>query len=121
MFRESETSFNGTYSNVEERTHRVCFPQVTLSGAVEGKAVWPKALKPVAWHRDADRVRMKLGLYHKKKEVADGEVEYKNISIKGPNGKLFSQVFAVEDMPKTVFASRKRAAITGPAGNKSPR
>lgn len=60
---------------------------MTLSGAVEGKAVWPKHLKPVAWHRDADRVRMKLGLYHKKKEVADGEVEYKDISIAGPNGK----------------------------------
>ena len=50
--------------------------------------MWPKHLKPVAWHRDADRVRMKLGLYHKKKKVADGEVEYKNISIEGPNGEL---------------------------------
>lgn len=61
---------------------------MTLSGAIEGKAVWPKHLKPVAWHRDADRVRMKLGLYHKKKEVADGEVEYKNISIEGPDGEF---------------------------------
>ncbi|CAN0032916.1 unnamed protein product, partial [Sphacelaria rigidula] len=31
-------------------------------------------------------VRMKLGLYHSTHNVADGEVEYKNISIEGPNG-----------------------------------
>eukprot|EP00752_Nemacystus_decipiens_P001582 g1543.t1 len=60
--------------------------EVTLSGAVEGKAVWPKHLKPVAWHKDADRVRMKLGLYHKIDEVHDGMVEYRDISIQGPNG-----------------------------------
>lgn len=60
--------------------------QVELSGAVSGKAVWPKHLKPVAWHKDAEMVRMKLGLYHKADEVADGEVEYRNIMIKGPNG-----------------------------------
>ncbi|CAN0009839.1 unnamed protein product, partial [Hapterophycus canaliculatus] len=60
--------------------------QVTLSGAVEGKAVWPSKLKPVAWHKDADRVRMKLGLYHKTNQVHDGKVEYRDISIKGPNG-----------------------------------
>lgn len=63
--------------------------QVTLSGAVEGKAVWPKHLKPVAWHDDADRVRMKLGLYHKIDEVHDGMVEYRDISIQGPNGEPF--------------------------------
>lgn len=64
--------------------------QVTLSGAVEGKAVWPSHLKPVAWHEDADRVRMKLGLYHKIDEVHDGMVEYRDISIQGPNGKFGS-------------------------------
>lgn len=62
--------------------------QVTLSGAVEGKAVWPKKLTPVAWHKDADRVRMKLGLYHKVDQVHDGMVEYRDISIQGPNGKF---------------------------------
>ncbi len=59
---------------------------MTLSGAVEGKAEWPSKLKPVAWHASADRVRMKLGLYHKINEVYDGQVEYRDISIKGPNG-----------------------------------
>ncbi|CAM9650390.1 unnamed protein product [Ectocarpus fasciculatus] len=59
---------------------------VRLSGAVEGRAVWPSNLKPVAWHRDADRVRMKLGLYHKTNQVYDGKVEYRDISIEGPNG-----------------------------------
>lgn len=58
-----------------------------MSGAVEGKAVWPENLKPVAWHRDSEMVRMKLGLYHKTDEVADGDVEFRNISIEGPNGK----------------------------------
>ncbi|CBJ49107.1 conserved unknown protein [Ectocarpus siliculosus] len=60
--------------------------EVRLSGAVEGRAVWPSNLKPVAWHRDADRVRMKLGLYHKTDQVYDGKVEYRDISIEGPNG-----------------------------------
>lgn len=60
--------------------------QVTISGAVEGKAVWPSKLKPVAWHKDADRVRMKLGLYHKVDQVHDGKVEYRDISIKSPKG-----------------------------------
>lgn len=63
-------------------------PQVLLTGAVVGKAIWPSELKPVAWHRDADRARMKLGLYHKKGEVHDGEVEYKDITIEGPNGEF---------------------------------
>ncbi|CAM9124123.1 unnamed protein product [Hapterophycus canaliculatus] len=31
-------------------------------------------------------VRMKLGLYHSIHNVADGEVEYRDISIEGPNG-----------------------------------
>lgn len=31
-------------------------------------------------------VRMKLGLYHSPDNVADGEVEYKNIEIEGPAG-----------------------------------
>lgn len=66
----------------------MCILQVTLSGAVEGKAVWPKHLKPVAWHDDADRVRMKLGLYHKIDEVHDGMVEYRDISVQGPNGEF---------------------------------
>ena len=60
--------------------------QVTLSGAVEGKAVWPQDVEPVAWHEDANTVRMKLGLYHKTDLVHDGEVEYRDISIEGPNG-----------------------------------
>lgn len=51
--------------------------------------MWPKHLKPVAWHDDADRVRMKLGLYHKIDEVHDGMVEYRDISIQGPNGECF--------------------------------
>ncbi|CAN0536605.1 unnamed protein product, partial [Ectocarpus sp. 12 AP-2014] len=38
--------------------------EVNISGAVSGKAVWPSDLKPVAWHRDSEMVRMKLGLYH---------------------------------------------------------
>ena len=59
-----------------------------MSGAVEGKAVWPQDVKPVAWHEDANTVRMKLGLYHKTDLVHDGEVEYRDISIKGPNGEL---------------------------------
>lgn len=29
--------------------------------------------------------RMKLGLYHSKNNEADGEVEYRDISIQGPN------------------------------------
>lgn len=60
--------------------------QVELSGAVEGKAVWPSHLKPVAWNNDGDMARMKLGLYHSIHNVADGEVEYKDISIEGPKG-----------------------------------
>ena len=31
--------------------------------------MWPKHLKPVAWHRDSEMVRMKLGLYHSKGNV----------------------------------------------------
>lgn len=65
----------------------ILHPQVELSGAVEGKAVWPEDLPPIAWHNDAEKVRMKLGLYHEEDKVADGEVEYRSISIEGPNGK----------------------------------
>lgn len=60
--------------------------QVKLSGAVKGVARWPSHLKPVAWHSDAKMVRMKLGLYHKTNKVHDGEVEYRDIMIKGPGG-----------------------------------
>lgn len=63
-----------------------------VSGAVEGEAEWPSNLKPVAWHRDSEMVRMKLGLYHSRDNVADGEVEYRDISIEGPNGKSESDV-----------------------------
>lgn len=41
-----------------------CAEQVNISGAVKGTAVWPEHLKPIAWHRDSEMVRMKLGLYH---------------------------------------------------------
>lgn len=41
-----------------------CCQQVNISGAVNGRAEWPSDLKPVAWHRDSEMVRMKLGLYH---------------------------------------------------------
>ena len=60
--------------------------KVEISGAVKGKAVWPSKLGPVAWHRDAEMARLKLGLYHSKDNVADGEVEFRKISIEGPNG-----------------------------------
>lgn len=60
--------------------------KVEISGAVKGKAVWPKNEKPVAWHSNAEMVRMKLGLYHSINDVYDGEVEYRDISIEGPNG-----------------------------------
>lgn len=66
--------------------HSRCTTQVELSGAAKGKAVWPSNLKPVAWHKDSEMVRMKLGLYHSIHNVADGEVEYKDISIEGPKG-----------------------------------
>ena len=65
-----------------------------LSGAVEGKAVWPKDIKPVAWHEDANMVRIKLGLYHKTDLVHDGEVEYRDISIKGPNGEPLMRILS---------------------------
>ncbi|CAB1114978.1 unnamed protein product [Ectocarpus sp. CCAP 1310/34] len=60
--------------------------EVNISGAVSGTAVWPSDLKPVAWHRDSEMVRMKLGLYHSIHNVADQEVIYQDISIEGPNG-----------------------------------
>lgn len=49
--------------------------------------MWPEHLKPIAWHKDAKMARLKLGLYHKTGKVADGEVEYRDIQIEGPNGK----------------------------------
>ena len=50
--------------------------QVELSGAVKGKAVWPKHLNPVAWHRDSEMVRMKLGLYHSKGNVRRADTSF---------------------------------------------
>lgn len=64
---------------------------------MSGKAVWPSHLKPVAWHRDAERARLKLGLYHSIHNVADGEVEYKNISVEGPNGIIRSSPVSSDD------------------------
>lgn len=75
------------------------FFQVELSGAVNGKAVWPSNLKPIAWHRDSEMVRMKLGLYHSIHNVADGEVEYKNISIEGPKGIIRTSPAPSDDEP----------------------
>ena len=75
--------------------------QIELSGAVEGKAVWPSDLEPVAWHRDAYWVRLKLGLYHSAGNVADGEVEYKDVSVEGPNGIIrSSSASSAEDSSK---------------------
>ncbi|CBN74038.1 conserved unknown protein [Ectocarpus siliculosus] len=78
----------GEWVHVEIRTTFGKSMEVYFSGAVEGKAVWPSSYKPVAWNDDADTIMFKLGLYHIKNKVADGEVEYKNISIQGPNGLL---------------------------------
>lgn len=72
--------------------------KVNISGAVKGKAVWPKKLEPVAWNNAGDMVRMKLGLYHAKNKVADGEVEYKNISIEGPAGIIRTSTAGVPDI-----------------------
>lgn len=71
--------------------------QIELSGAVKGKAVWPSHLKPVAWHRDAKMVRWKLGVYHATHKVAEGDVQYKNISIEGPNGIIRSSPASDDD------------------------
>lgn len=58
--------------------HHFCLPRhylkVEISGPVSGKAVWPSNLKPVAWHNDGEKVRMKIGLYHFTHNVADGDV-----------------------------------------------
>lgn len=43
-------------------------------------------------------VRMKLGLYHSRNNVADGEVEYKNISIEGPAGIIRTSSMGVQDI-----------------------
>lgn len=43
--------------------------KVSLSGAVKGTAIWPESQVPVAWQNDADMMRLRLGLYHKKNEV----------------------------------------------------
>lgn len=43
-------------------------------------------------------VRMKLGLYHKIHEVADGEVEYRDISIEGPNGIIRTSPLSEEEI-----------------------
>ncbi|CAB1105416.1 unnamed protein product [Ectocarpus sp. CCAP 1310/34] len=78
----------GEWVHVEIQTTFGKSMEVYFSGAVKGKAVWPSSYKPVAWSDDADTIMFKLGLYHIKNKVADGEVEYKNISIQGPNGLL---------------------------------
>ena len=54
--------------------------------------MWPKDVKPVAWHNDGNMVRAKLGLYHKTDLVHDGEVEYRDISVEGPNGEYQMRV-----------------------------
>lgn len=46
------------------------FPvKVNVSGAVDGRAVWPSSYKPVAWNNDADTIMLKLGIYHIKNKV----------------------------------------------------
>ncbi|CAM9093516.1 unnamed protein product [Pylaiella littoralis] len=72
--------------------------EVSFSGAVSGKAEWPSNYKPVAWNDDADTIMLKLGLYHTKNKVADAEVEYKNISIDGPNGVLRTSALGIPDI-----------------------
>ena len=79
-----------------------------MSGAVKGRAVWPQRLKPVAWNNDGDRVRMKIGLYHAKDEVADGEVEYKNISIEGPAGRIRTSSRRIPDESKYLGCYKDR-------------
>ena len=59
-----------------------------FAGGVTGKFVWPKNLTPVAWNPKSKMARMKLGLYHKEDQVADGEVEIRDVSIEGPNGTI---------------------------------
>lgn len=68
-----------------------------MSGAVEGQAVWPSNQKPVAWQSDADMMRLRLGLYHIKDKVSDGEVEYKNVAIEGPYGTIRTSAKGVTD------------------------
>lgn len=48
----------------------VSFEKVNISGAVNGQAVWPSNLKPIAWHRASEMVKMKLGLYHSPHNVS---------------------------------------------------
>lgn len=84
----------------------MCVFQVEISGAVRGTAEWPSNLEPVAWHRGAEMVRMKLGLYHATHKVADGEVEYKNISIEGPNGIIRTSPIPERDSTTTSYTSR---------------
>ncbi|CAM9466102.1 unnamed protein product [Ascophyllum nodosum] len=87
----------GDWVHVQIRTTFGKSMQVDFSGAVEGTAIWPSSYTPVAWQDDADMMNFRLGLYHKKNEVGDGEVEYKNISIEGPNGVIRTSDLGVND------------------------
>ena len=93
-----------------------------MSGAVKGRAVWPQNLKPVAWNNDGDMVRMKIGLYHAKDEVADGEVEYKNISIEGPAGRIRTSSRRIPDDSKYLGCYKDRVqdrVLTGDSMSRS--
>ncbi|CAB1096171.1 unnamed protein product [Ectocarpus sp. CCAP 1310/34] len=96
------------------------FEQVNISGAVSGTAVWPSDLKPVAWHRDSEMVRMKLGLYHSIHNVHDQEVIYRDISIEGPNGIIrTSPPSDIHIHPCRTFGSCPRSVTTCPPSSGS--
>eukprot|EP00752_Nemacystus_decipiens_P010979 g9756.t1 len=94
----------GEWVDVEIRTTFGESMEVIFSGAVEGRAVWPSDYQPVAWHEDADRIMFKLGLYHIKNKVADGEVEYKNVSIEGPNRIVRTSTVGNQGSPEGITA-----------------
>lgn len=77
--------------------------QAKLSGAVESTAVWPSHLQPVAWHSGSDMVRAEVSLYHKTNTVHDGEVEYRRISVSGPNGKRLHGALSVDFFREIIF------------------
>ena len=72
LLRSSVSGFDSTTIEIVLRSPRTCHlsEQVNISGAVKGQAVWPSDLKPIAWHRDSEMVRMKLGLYHSPHNVS---------------------------------------------------
>ncbi|CAM9214400.1 unnamed protein product [Choristocarpus tenellus] len=73
--------------------------EVKLSGAISGSYSWPSDERPVAWsNEESDSVRLKLGLYHSTDNVGDGKVDYKDISVVGPD-------------------NREMAIASGPNGN----